>query len=251
MPDSLHEDVRHTIRLCWKSLRGQQVFKAITVDMELAAACPQEFSPHGQISAPMICGSSADRLCEILVGNKLSDYMTNPDAVDLSETERLSKAMLAMKQCDGYVLVRINVLGGAAGHSYIFLSKKRATGEELKGFIYQTNVGCDQKSAFDLIAWIDDKKSEVEVELARHFSEIVKGFKLAPGFTNQEKYMLSDKALKEYELTDLKAKAATADAARFRIMWLPVVEKTASANLLAIRLLVPEEKPQAKKFAAV
>lgn len=249
MPDTLHEDLRHTIRLCWKSLRGQEVFKAISVNLELAAMLPQEFSAHGQITAPMICGSSADRLCEILAGNKLSDYMNNADALDLSETERLSKAMLAMKQTAGYVMVRINVLGGGAGHSYVFLSKKRSGGEDLKGFIYQTNVGCDSGSAFDLIGWIDDEKSAVEVELAKHFSEIVKGFKLAPGFAYQEKYMLSDKALKDYELAALKAKATGNDAARFRIMWLPVVEATASANLLAIRRLVPEEKAPAKKFA--
>ncbi len=248
MPDTLHEDLRHTIRLCWKSLRGQEVFKAISVNLELAEMCPKEFSPRGQITAPMICGSSADRLCEILAGNKLGDYMTNADAVDLSETERVSKAMQAMKQTNGYVLVRINVLGGGAGHSYVFLSKKRVSGEELKGFIYQTNVGCDQGSAFDLIAWIDDEKSEVEVELAKHFSEIVKGFKLAPGFTYQEKYMLSDKALKDYELSALKAKSGSSDAAKFRIMWLPIVETTASANLLAIRQLVPAEKTPAKKF---
>lgn len=249
MPDSLHEDLRHTIRLCWKSLRGQEVFKAISVDQDLAAALPQEFSVRGQITAPMICGSSADRLCEILAGNNLANYMTSADAIWLSETERVSKALLAMKQTDGYLVVRINVVGGSAGHSYAFLSKKRVGGDELKGFIYQTNVGCDAASAFDLIKWIDDDKSEVEVELGKHFSEIVKGFKLAPGFTYQEKYMLSDKALKEYELTALKDKAASTDAARFRIMWLPVVEATASANLLAIRQLVPAEKAPAKKFA--
>jgi len=251
MADALHDDLRHTIRLCWKSLRGQEVFKAIKVDKDLAAAMPEEFSARGQITATMSCGSSANRLCEILVGKDLSDYVKSPDAIDLSEGGRLSTAMLAMRQTDGYVLVRINVIGGGAGHSYIFLSQQRKAGEELKGYIYQTNVGCYFKSAFDLIAWIDDEKSEIEVDLAKHFSEIVKGFQLSPGFTYQEKYMLSDKALRQDEMADLKDKSKGADAARFRIMWTPVVEATAEANLLAIRQLLPAEKAPAVKFATV
>ncbi|HZP03576.1 MAG TPA: hypothetical protein VFB43_01660 [Terracidiphilus sp.] len=249
MSDALHEDLRHTIRLCWKSLRGQEVFKAIEVNQELAAMCPEEFSAHGQITATMACGSSANRLCEILAGKELKDYSTNPDAIDPSNSDSISKCMLAMKQNEGYVLVRINVVGGGAGHSYIFLSNQHHAGEALKGYIYQTNVGCHKDSAFDLITWIDDKKSETEVDFATHLSEIVKGFKLAAGFTYQEKYMLSDKALKQDELADLKAKSAGAGAAKFLLMWSPVVLKTAQENLLAIRQRVPAEKAPAKKFA--
>jgi len=242
MADPLHDDLRHTIRLCWKSLRGQEVFKAIQVNQELAAMMPDEFSPRGQITATMSCGDSANRLCEILVGQQLSDYIKSPDAIRLNETEKLTKAMAAMKQTGGYVLVRINVLGGGAGHSYIFLTKQRRAGEELAGYIYQTNVGCHKDSAFDLIAWIDDSKSNVEVNLAKHFSEIVKGFQIAPGFTYQAQYMLSDKALTQKELLEMKEKSKNPEqAARFCIMWQPVVEATASANLLAIRQLVPEE----------
>ncbi|HUA99451.1 MAG TPA: hypothetical protein VMA34_14065 [Terracidiphilus sp.] len=249
MADALHDDLRHTIRLCWKSLRGQEVFKAIQVNQELAAMCPEEFSVRGQITATLSCGSSANRLCEILVGKELSDYVKSPDAIDAGDSDKLSKAMLAMKQADGYVLVRINVMGGGAGHSYVWVSRERHANGDLKGYIYQTNVGCHKDSAFDLIMWIDDEKSEVEVDLAKHFSEIVKGFQLAPGFTYQEKYMLSDKALKQDELADLKAKSKGSDAANFRVMWSPVVLTKALANLLAIRQLLPAEKAAAKKFA--
>ena len=251
MGDALHDDLRHTIRLCWKSLRGQEVFKSIEVNQELAAMCPEEFSAHGQITATMACGSSANRLCEILAGKELKDYSINPDAIDPGNSESISKGMLAMKQNEGYVLVRIGLIGGGAGHSYIFLSNQHHAGEELKGCIYQTNVGCHKDSAFDLIAWVDDKKSEVEVNLVTHLSEIVKGFKLSAGFTYQEKYMLSDKALKQDELADLKAKSTGAEAAKFRLLWSPVVLKTAQDNLLAIRQLVPAEKTPAKKFATV
>ena len=260
MPDALHEDLRHTVRLCWKSLRGQEVYKAIEVNQEVVQmfkANPEffekedDFTPRGQIIATVACGSSANRLCEILAGNSLSDITTNPDAINLSDEGKLSAAMLKMKESDSYIMVRINLLGGGAGHSYIFLSKERHAGEELKGYIYQTNVGCHKKSAFDLMAWIDDKKSEIEVDLAKHFSEIVKGFQLAAGFTYQEKYMLSGKALTQNELGTLQEKSRSADAASFRILWLPVDRATASANLLAIRQLVPAEKAPAKKFATV
>jgi hypothetical protein len=259
MPDPLHEDLRHTIHLCWKSLRGQEVFKAIEVNKDLAEmfkSCPEafekadDFTPRGQIVATVACGSSANRLCEILAGKSLGDITTNADAVNLSDAGKLSDAMLQMRATDGYVLVRINLLGGGAGHSYIFLSKEHHAGEDLKGYIYQTNVGCYYKSAFDLIAWIDDDKSEIEVDLAKHFSEIVKGFRLAAGFTYQEKYMLSGKPLTQNELSTLQEKSRSTDAARFCIQWLPVVRATASANLLAIRQLVPAEKVPAKKFLA-
>jgi hypothetical protein len=243
MADPLHDDLRHTVRLCWKSLRGQQVFKAIEVNMDLAAALPDEFSPRGQITAPMSCGASANRLCEILCGNSLQDYTSSPDAIRLSETDRVTTALQTMKGKDGYFLVRINVIGGGAGHSYVFLSTQRTSNDGLTGFIYQTNVGCHKDSAFDLIAWIDDAKSTVEVDLVKHFSEIAKGFKLAPGFTYQEKYMLSGKALTQGELLELKDKStAPGQAAGFCIMWKEVAQATASANLLAIRQLA-EKKP--------
>jgi hypothetical protein len=237
MPDPLHEDICHTIRLCWKSLCGQQVFKKITVDLDLAAMLPIEFSPRSQISNIMSCGHSANRLCEILVNNALSDYTGSSDAILVSDSVKLSTAIQAMKHSDSYVLVRINVLGGAAGHSYIFLTFQRHANDALKGYIYQTNVGCFKDSAFDLISWIDDPKSAIEVDLVKHLSELAKGFQLAPGFTYQEKFMLSDKALTQDELASFRTAKST-DPARFVIMWKPVVESTAMANLLAIRNLI-------------
>jgi hypothetical protein len=258
MEDALHEDLRHTIRLCWKSLRGQGVFKAIEFNPETEKMWKEhpeffekedDFTQRGQIVATVACGSSANRLCEILAGNSLSNITTSPDAVNLSDAGRLSEAMLQMRGTDSYVLVRINVLGGGAGHSYIFLSNEHHAGHELKGYIYQTNVGCHKKSAFDLITWINDKKSEIEIDLAKHLSEIAKGFRLSAGFTYQEKYMLSDKALTQEELSSLQEKSKSNDAARFRIMWIPVIRATASENLLAIRQLLPDEKVPAKKFS--
>jgi len=258
--DALHEDLRHTIRLCWKSLRGEQEFKDVTFNAETERMWKEhpdwfekedDFSLRGQIVATWACGSSANRLCEILAGKTLGDVTTNPDGVDLSDAAKLSQAMQQMKAAEGYVLVRINVVGGGAGHAYIFLSKEHHAGEELKGYLYMTNVGCYKKSAFDLIAWIGDKKSEIEVDLGKHFSEIVKGFKQAAGFTYQEKYMLSDKALTQGELMDLRDKSKSAQAASFRILWAPVDRQKASEALLSIRQKVPAEKAPARKFPAV
>ncbi len=256
MSDPLHEELRHTVRLCWKSLRGQEVFKAIQVDYDfynsLDDDLKKEFSPRGQIVAFMSCGASANRLCAILCGNELNDYMTNPNAIGLSETGRLDEALTAMRNNAGYVLVRINVIGGDAGHSYVFLSKHRESGEALNGCIYQTNVGCHKDSAFDLIHWISDKKSEAEVDLPPYLAGLSKGFRLSPGYTYQEKFMLTDKTLKQDELMAMKAKAQSdSDKASFRIQWKEVDQTTASANLLAIRQLAPAETPKSHAFGKV
>ena len=126
MEDALHEDLRHTIRLCWKSLRGQGVFKAIEFNADTEKMWTEhpeffekedDFTQRGQIVATVACGSSANRLCEILAGSSLSNIITSPDAVNLSDAGKLSEAMLQMRGTDSYVLVRINVLGGGAGHS--------------------------------------------------------------------------------------------------------------------------------------
>jgi hypothetical protein len=105
------------------------------VNVELAVALPDEFSPRGQITAPMSCGASANRLCEILRGNSLQDYTCSPDAIRLSETDRVTEALKAMRGIEGYFLVRINVIGGGAGHRYVFLSAQRKSNDSVSGFI--------------------------------------------------------------------------------------------------------------------
>jgi hypothetical protein len=255
--DPLHALLCHTIRLCWKSLRGQQVLKAVQIDQVMASWGMEEFTPRRQITNTWACGSSANRLCEILTSSELSHYVGNDksrDVILLSEEERLGKALETMSTTTGYFMVRINVLAKGAGHSYIFLSQKRYAGEDLKGYIYQTNVGCHKDSAFDLIDWIDDPKSEIEVDLKTHFQNLVEGFNKSPAATYQKEYMLSDKQLralgKGAEEPDLKKlKGSTGDA--FCIEWRAVVEATASARLRAICNTAPQPLEPAKKHTNV
>jgi len=262
--DPLHALLCHTIRLCWKSLRGQQVLKALQVNQELVAMAAVlraegegDFTPRGQITNTWYCGGSANRLCEILTSSPLNLYTGNeksPDVILLSEEERLGKALAAMDTINGYFVVRINVLAQAAGHSYIFLSEKHHAGEDLKGYIYQTNVGCHKDSAFDLIDWIDDPKSEVEVDLKTHFQNLVEGFKKSPAATYQKEYMLSNKQLralgKGAEEPDLKKmKGTTGDA--FCIEWRAVVEAAASTRLRAICNTAPQPLAPARKHPTV
>lgn len=168
--------------------------------------------------------------------------------------EKLGKALEAMGTTTGYFTVRVNVLAQGAGHSYIFLSEKHYPGGELKGYIYQTNVGCHKDSAFDLIDWIDDPKSEVEVDLKAHFQNLVEGFNKSPAATYQREYMLSDKQLRALgngaEEPDLKKlKGSTGDA--FCIEWRAVIEAIASTRLRAICDTVPQPLAPATKHANV
>jgi hypothetical protein len=261
--DPLHALLCHTIRLCWKSLRGQQVLKNVQIDQDLASWAlagmegMEAFTPRRQITNTWACGSSANRLCEILTGSQLNLYTGNtksPDVILLSEPQRLGKALEAMDATNGYFMLRINVLAQSAGHSYIFLSEKRHRGTDLKGYIYQTNVGCHKDSAFDLIDWIDDPKSEVEVDLKTYFQNLVEGFNKSPAATYQKEYMLSDKQLralgKGAEEPDLKKmKGSTGDS--FCMEWRAVVEAAASTRLRAICETVPQPLAPAKKHANV
>ncbi len=261
--DPLHALLCHTIRLCWKSLRGQQVLKNAEINQALATWAlagmegMEAFTPRRQITNTWACGSSANRLCEILTSSPLNLYTGNeksPDVILLSEEARLGKALEAMGRTNGYFMVRINVLAQAAGHGYIFLSEKHHAAEDLKGYIYQTNVGCHKDSAFDLIDWIDDPKSEVEVDLKTHFQNLLEGFNKSPAATYQREYMLSGKQLravgKGAEEPDLKKlKGSKGDS--FCIEWRAVVEAAASARLRAICDTVPQPLAPAKKHANV
>ncbi len=215
---ALDMDLRHTIRHCWKTLRGQQVFKDVAIDTDLAAMLPDEFAPKLQITNTWACGSSASRLCELLVGEALENYINASDAVKLSDSNRVSEAIAAMKQAEGCVLARINILEGNAGHSYIFLSQLRDGKGPLLGTIYQTNVGCHKDSAFDLMTWIDDPKSEREVDLEQHFASVQKEMTpgVSPADSYQKNYMLSTKKLTPTEIKDLNQPSK---AAAFVFMW--------------------------------
>jgi hypothetical protein len=231
---ALDMDLRHTIRLCWKTLRGQQAFKAVAIDTDLAAMLPDEFAPKLQITNTWACGSSASRLCELLVGEALENYITAPDAVKLSDTKAVAQAIAAMKQAEGCVLARINVLEGNAGHSYIFLSHLRDGTGPLLGTIYQTNVGCHKDSAFDLMAWINDPKSEKEVDLEEHLGSVQREMTpgASPAASYQKNYMLSTKQLTPAEVSGLNQPSK---AASFVFMWRVVKMNDAVERLKALR----------------
>ncbi len=230
---ALDLDLRHTVRLCWKTLRGQQAFKAVAIQPEMIP-WGDEFTAKGQITNTWACGSSASRLCELLVGEPLENYITAADAIKLSEPKRVAEAITAMKKAVGCVLVRINILEGNAGHSYIFLSHLRAGPGLLLGTIYQTNVGCHMDSAFDLMAWINDPKSEKEVDLEEHLASVQKemtpGAKPAEAY--QKNYMLSTKQLMPSEIKDLDQPSK---AASFVFMWRLVKMNDAVERLKVLR----------------
>jgi hypothetical protein len=232
--DALNVELRHTIRLCWKTLRGQQAFKSVAIDTDLAAVLPDEFAPKLQITNTWACGSSASRLCELLVGEPLENYTTSADAISTSDAKRVAQAMAAMKQTEGRVLVRINVLEGNAGHSYVFLGRNRSVTEPLRGMIYQTNVGCHKDSAFDLMAWIDDPKSYETIDLEQHLKSLQGSMTQlkAPDAAYQKNYMLSNKQLTDSEVQDLRNPRKAAD---FVFMWRPVDLNAAVQRLKLLR----------------
>ena len=121
--------------------------------------------------APMGCGDSAPRLCEILIGDGLRE--TPNSGIDISDNARMKQAFLEMQKTLGYFAVRIDVIGKGVGHAYVFLSTNRTSvGNPLEGYVYQTNIGPEAENRFDLIEWVNDKKSSEKVFLPGYLLEI-------------------------------------------------------------------------------
>lgn len=251
MPDALDTDLRHTVRLCWQTMDGQMQLKGYVPqsdeDLELMGLSREEYNKM-LLGGVWGCGDSAPRLCELLIGSSLSDYKTAGDAVDVSDEPATAKALEQMTAVDGRVGVRLNVIGGHAGHSYVFLTKYRGAGRPLVGFVYQTNVGC--KAMFDLAAWLDDPRSREEVNLRSHLlhlrTELVGRAKASNRY--QLTYMRSGTKLlsEEAEKQDHDGKRA-----RVVFQWRPVDESKAATALTNLRGGLPKVTGRVKTWAPV
>ncbi len=194
--DELHQELRHTIRLCWKSYAGLKLFKKLTDqtigeqveqinmvraldlqdrDPRVRAKADELATPEKVLTFPMICGQSASILCELLTGNPMNDSAKPPKPFKLSEREKLLDALDWMHLTEGYVLVRFDTNKNPAGHAFIFLSTQHKANKDLYGFIYQTNIGL-----FDLDAWINDPRSVTSIRFENYLVRLVKGFRKDP-----------------------------------------------------------------------
>ncbi|MBB4128583.1 hypothetical protein GGR77_003913 [Xanthomonas translucens] len=240
--DTLHVILRHVVLRAWENLAGQQAFKGVAIDHGMASWGLAEFSVENQIRNKMACGTSATRLCEILAGTPMSDIMTNASAVALVDGKAPLQALEEMRAAEGYLIVRINVIGGGAGHSYVFLSKQRRSGDALLGYIYQTNVGCHVSNAFGLNDWVADAKSCNEVDLEWHLCALATQLcgignpkDMTPDGFYQEAYLLSSKSMHAGDTSEiLKMAAQEGTRAKVRFMWAPVGVEAAMKRLSAI-----------------
>jgi hypothetical protein len=237
--DALDIELCHTIRLCWKNAPGIKALKGFVFDADTLSF----YKSMGMTEDDVVlgagiwgCGDSASRLCKLLLNNELNTYQTAPDAVDVTDSKKLDKELLAMKMTIGCILARMNVLGQQSGstHSYVFLGLNRITSKEpLDGHIYQTNVGCAE--AFDLNAWIGDAKFQQVVNLEQHLKGLATEIFDHPVDSYQREYMLTGTTLNTGEVQ--QKTAYKVDGVRF--MWRPVDLNVARANLKSLRSTSP------------
>lgn len=240
MPDPLNEALRHTIIAAWSSADAMMRFKnldnaMVEMGMELDNR-PLSKKLEYLKEAPMGCGDSAPRLCEILIGNGLTETPTS--GINIADNERMKEAFLAMQKTLGYFLVRIDVIGKGVGHAYVFLSANRASARSpLDGYSYQTNVGPEAQNRFDLIEWVNDKKSSEKVFLPGYLLEIqaqLAGFLLDSSGTKrtelnrraaeiyEQNYLLSDKKLGDADRQKAELAPVTDGGVTVKILWRPV-----------------------------
>ena len=248
--DPLHVELRHTIHLCFMEefnpvdddavresrfhegdLRGRRAFRKIP-EKDFAAA-PNKYTA---ITHEYACGDSANRLCAILnpTGDDLSNISADPNAIHLNDSRRLELAHQDMEKRNGYLLVRILSKVPAAGHAFIFLSKRHVAGEPVEGYLYQSNYS-EHEGDFDLADWIDDPKSKNVVKLRAYLAELVKGFHDTPEKTYEENFLASGKKLTADEAGKLKPLAGQDVSQDLLLVWRKVVEHSARLRLAAIR----------------
>lgn len=242
--DEFHNYFRMVIDTAWRNLAGQQAFKDVAIDFDMASWGVEEFSLENQILNKMSCGVSANRMCELLTNNPMKDIMTNAKAVNLADTIDVKLALTAIQKNPGYSLVRINVSGGGAGHAYIFLSFNRKPVDPIDGYIYQTNVGCDKSNAFGLNDWIKDPQSSETVNLPSHLKDLATHLcgvewsedSMKASEFYQSNYMLSGNTLKDYVRSDIEKQSTQSQTrATARFIWAPVQVPIAKRNFMKIR----------------
>lgn len=242
--DELHKNFRMVIDTAWRNLAGQQAFKGAVIDYEMMSWGAEEFSLENQISNKMICGVSANRMCELLTNNPMNDIIKNPKTVNLADTNGVKRALTAIQKTPGYNLIRINVDGGGVGHAYIFLTFNRMPADPIDGYIYQTNVGCHVSNAFGLNDWIRDPQSSETVNLPSHLKDLAghlcgiewseESLKATEFY--QKNYMLSGNTLKESVRIDIEKKSKESQTrAHACFIWAPVQVAKAKQNFMKIR----------------
>ncbi|HXF26447.1 MAG TPA: hypothetical protein VN610_04200 [Bryobacteraceae bacterium] len=249
MPDDpLNKALHHTIRAAWSSADAMMRFKSLDNEM-VELGMTLDGKPLSQKlaylkEAPMGCGDSAPRLCEILIGDGLRE--TPSSGIDLTDNARMKEAFLAMQKTVPYFLVRIDVIGKGVGHAYVFVSGQRKSAKSpLDGYIYQTNVGPEAENRFDLIEWVNDKKSEEKVFLPGYLLEIqaqlagylMNGSGERTEFTTraakiyEQNYLLSGKELSESDAAKANAAPTAAGGVKVKILARPINEVAALDNL--------------------
>jgi len=250
----LHRAIRHTVELCWKDMHTDlyalSVLKGIAISDDAVESYKGEIVElKAGVQEGWACWDSADHLCDILAGKTLTEIASpkpGPEVTSLKNRQKYAGEIEAMKMTDGPVLVRINIIGAGLGHAYVFVSEERTAGTGLKGYIYQTNVGC--KEAFDLLAWLTDPNSRVEVELEKHLDNVQNGFLASHGGTPkamasayERQYMLTGTKMGPLQLKqlqdlqkNLERDPTQSDA---RIMWSPLLKQW-PMRLLALRVAI-------------
>ena len=238
MDDSLNLALHHTIECCHDSSLGAwQEFSGKVYDEDLARSMPAEFSREKQIKSPLMCGESANRLCKILIEHELNNIVDSPESIDVLDVESTNQALVGIRKNTGRVLVRFHLSGRDCGHAYVFLGVYRegGLGNDVMGYIHQTNTGCMAESAFGLIEWVKDAKSKEAVNLEQHIDEIRKGFRgedSDPVGLYQQRFMLSTKNLTDDEITKKKKPDPEAYA---KLIWKPVNTVRALTRLTGLR----------------
>jgi hypothetical protein len=242
--DPVHEAFRRCVLHAWTNFAGQQAFKNVAINQNLIDWQVEGMATvEEQISARQSCGDSANRMCEILSGSSMSDIMENRETVDLADTVRVAGALQSMRSLPGYILVRINVSGGGAGHAYIFLSQDRATNDPVKGHIYQTNVGIHRDTAFGIKEWIDDPKSREIVDLAQHLEELKAlcglgdGPKKLPSTAYGNQFTLSSRPLKSSDALSLQRERVEGRQSSVRFLWSPMNGSALYKNIIKIKAI--------------
>ncbi len=239
MPDPLNESLRHAIITAWSNADAMLRFKGlddegITIGMMVDDWKRSKLDYLKQ--APMGCGDSAPRMCEILIGDGLRD--TPSSGINIADNARMKQAFLEMQQARGYFVVRIDVIGKGVGHAYVFLSTNRtSTRDPIEGYIYQTNVGPEAENRFDLIEWVNDRKSTEKVFLPGYLLEIqaqLAGFMLDGSGTKridfdrraaeiyEQNYLLSGKKLGDSDRQKAEDAPTKDGGVVVKIMWRPV-----------------------------
>jgi hypothetical protein len=241
--DKIHQIFRNCITQAWSSLAGRQALKNQEINEDLLKYLPNEFSVKKQIENRMSCGESANRMCQILTGSTMGDIVSNANSVDLADDNKVQHALQSMRKMPGHILVRINIIGGGAGHAYIFLTVARMINDPLKGYIYQTNVGVSVSTAFNLKQWIDDCKSSEIVKLPDHLEELkelcgigVDPIKKAPSRVYEKRFMQSNKPLTLKDGLELNKVVAYGGRSRVKFLWTPMTSKNIFfKNVIKIR----------------